>query len=145
MNTMPGSYAPPGLRASDADRDVVLAELTKSFEAGRLTLDELDERTSRALAARTMGDLAALTADLPAGQPQAAAPPWQPVAPADFRLRRGRPQAVAAIAAIVIVAVVLSSVALHASWHLWWIGPAVLILARRAAGRAGRPGPFQRD
>ncbi len=145
MNTMPGSYAQPGMRASDADRDVVLAELTRGFEAGRLTPDELDERTSRALAARTMGDLAALTADLPAGQPQGTAPPWQAVPSADFRPRRGRLPAITAIAALVIVAVVLSSVAVHASWHLWWIVPAVIILGRRAAGRPGRPAPFQRD
>jgi hypothetical protein len=145
MNTMPGSYAPPGMRASDADRDVVLAELTRGFEAGRLTPDELDERTSRALTARTMGDLAALTADLPAGQPQGAGTLWQPAASADFRPRRGRLPAITAIAALVIVAVVLSSVAVHASWHLWWIVPAVIILVRRAAGRAARPGPFQRD
>lgn len=59
-----GRY-PPTLRASDADRDVVLAELGEHFQAGRLTADELEERTGQALQARTFGDLARLTADLP--------------------------------------------------------------------------------
>src|ERR1700742_5149202 len=71
MNTMPGTYASPPLRASDADRDAVLSQLSESFQAGRLTADEFDDRSSRALAARTMADLAALTTDLPPGRPAA--------------------------------------------------------------------------
>ena len=40
--------------------------LEKHAAAGRLTLDEFTERVDRALACRTHGDLAAVTADLPA-------------------------------------------------------------------------------
>ena len=53
------------LRVSHADRDKVIATLQDAFVAGMLTGDELDARVSRALAARTRGDLAGLTGDLP--------------------------------------------------------------------------------
>jgi hypothetical protein len=52
------------MRASDADRDRVLDLLGTAAGEGRLTLAELDERLSAALSARTLGELAALTADL---------------------------------------------------------------------------------
>ena len=56
----------PAMRASDADRDQVLTQLSAHYQAGRLTTDEFDERSSQALHARTMGDLAGLLTDLPA-------------------------------------------------------------------------------
>jgi hypothetical protein len=59
------------LRVSDAERDVTLRTLGDHAAVGRLTLDELEERSGRALAARTRGELAALISDLPAGGGQA--------------------------------------------------------------------------
>ncbi|HLK75128.1 MAG TPA: DUF1707 domain-containing protein [Streptosporangiaceae bacterium] len=56
--------APRDLRASDADRDRVLALLAEATSDGRLTPDEHAERVQRACAARTLGELADLTADL---------------------------------------------------------------------------------
>jgi Domain of unknown function (DUF1707) len=53
------------IRASDADRDVVVDVLREAFSEGRLTLDEFDERMSDAYASRTWGELRELTADLP--------------------------------------------------------------------------------
>jgi hypothetical protein len=53
------------LRASDADRDDVVALLRGHASAGRLTVDELDERCARALSAVTIGDLGGLLDDLP--------------------------------------------------------------------------------
>ena len=61
-------YPPGDLRVSDADRDRAVAELSEHFEAGRLTAEELDERTGRALRARTERELADLFADLPRHQ-----------------------------------------------------------------------------
>jgi len=52
------------LRASDADRDRVLAMLGEAMSDGRLTVDEHAERVQRAIAARTLGELAELTTDL---------------------------------------------------------------------------------
>jgi Domain of unknown function (DUF1707) len=56
--------APRDLRASDADRERVVAVLTEAAADGRLTLGEHADRSGRAYAARTLGDLAVLTADL---------------------------------------------------------------------------------
>ena len=80
------------LRASHADREHVIGTLKAAFVAGMLAKDEFDLRMGQALAARTYADLAALTADLPAGL--AAAGPARPPA----RVRR-RPLARAAAGA----------------------------------------------
>jgi hypothetical protein len=56
--------APRDLRASDADRDRVLAVLSAAVSDGRITEDEFSERTSVACSAKTLGELAALTVDL---------------------------------------------------------------------------------
>ena len=53
------------LRASDADRDAVLAQLQEHAAAGRLTPEELEHRAGQALGARTGAELAALVRDLP--------------------------------------------------------------------------------
>ncbi len=53
------------IRASDADREAVVTTLREAYTAGRLTLDEFDERMTTAYASKTWGDLRALTADLP--------------------------------------------------------------------------------
>jgi hypothetical protein len=55
----------PHLRAADADRAAVAAQLGEHMAAGRLRVDEYDDRLARAYAARTYGELAELTADLP--------------------------------------------------------------------------------
>ncbi|MER7672821.1 DUF1707 domain-containing protein [Kitasatospora sp. NPDC096128] len=65
--------APPTLRASHADRDRVVEALGEAAGDGRLTAEELDERVEAALSARTVGDLAQLTADLPPAPPAAGA------------------------------------------------------------------------
>jgi hypothetical protein len=52
------------LRASDADRERVVAVLGDALADGRITLDEHAERTDLAYAARTLGELTGLTADL---------------------------------------------------------------------------------
>jgi hypothetical protein len=54
------------IRASDDDRQRVLAALERHTGAGRLTLDEFAARVEAACGARTLDDLAAVTRDLPA-------------------------------------------------------------------------------
>jgi Domain of unknown function (DUF1707) len=61
------------LRASHQDRDRVVEVLRVAAGDGRITAEELDERLEAALKARTFGELAALTTDLPAHGSQAAA------------------------------------------------------------------------
>ncbi len=53
------------LRVSDAERDSTVRTLGDHAAVGRLTLDELEDRAGQALTARTRGELAALTSDLP--------------------------------------------------------------------------------
>jgi len=131
MNAVQDRYRPPQIRASDADRDAVVAALSEHFQAGRLTTEELEERTGQALAARTLGQLDELTADLPA--PRTAAPP----APVASRRRAGHlvlVPLVVPVAALAILAVVLAtSTGLHA-WGVWWVIPVALLIARRLAG-----------
>jgi Domain of unknown function (DUF1707) len=70
------------LRVSDADRDQAVAALSEHLQAGRLTAGEFDDRSGRALQARTGADLADLLTDLPpagttgrAGTPAAGSSP----------------------------------------------------------------------
>ena len=143
MNTAPGRYPNPSLKASDADRDAVVAALSEHFQAGRLTTDELEERAGRALTSRTLDDLAELTADLPG--PVRARP-----APVDGSAQREHP--VLAPAAVVLAGVVLVALVLGAggghhrwdhAWGIWWIIPLALLIARRVACR-GRAFPGSR-
>jgi hypothetical protein len=57
------------LRVSDSERDATLQTLSQQAAEGRLTLDELEERASQALVAKTRDDLATVTRDLPAEPP----------------------------------------------------------------------------
>jgi hypothetical protein len=56
----------PELRASHADRERTADVLRRAAGDGRLTIDELETRLEAALSARTLSELAVLTADLPA-------------------------------------------------------------------------------
>ncbi|MCF6734775.1 DUF1707 domain-containing protein [Blastococcus sp. KM273129] len=57
------------LRISDAERAAVAAGLQRAHDAGQLDLAEFDERVRAAWGARTRGELARVTADLPALPP----------------------------------------------------------------------------
>ncbi len=75
MSTGPDERAGRGrMRAGHDDREHVIAELKAAFVQGRLDKDELEERAGRAVASRTYGELAALTADIPELAPPPAAP-----------------------------------------------------------------------
>jgi hypothetical protein len=54
------------IRASDDDRERIVALLQRHTAAGRLDLDEFAERVEAACGARTLGELAVVTRDLPA-------------------------------------------------------------------------------
>lgn len=56
---------PPALRASDADRERVARVLHTAMGEGRITIEELDERLGQVYAAKTIDELAPITADLP--------------------------------------------------------------------------------
>ena len=135
MNEGARRYQPSAMRASDADRDAVLGQLSEHFQAGRLNSEEFDERSSLALRARTFGDLAELTKDLPpAGQVV--------VRRAESEAGRTGPRLpTAAIGAslalfVLVLAVVTVGGIDRGGSHLWWLvfaGP--LILWRVARSR----------
>src|SRR6202034_2069290 len=122
MITTTGSYAAPQMKASDADRDAVLAVLSEHFQAGRLTSDELEERTGSALTARTHGELAALTSDLPVPAP---GPVPGPAAAGVPRGTSGRPllPVIGVLALIAIVELVLHVSLGHHGDSVWWAIP----------------------
>lgn len=60
---------PPGVRASDEEREHTARTLGDAAADGRLTLEELTERLDGAYAATSRGELEALTADLPLSRP----------------------------------------------------------------------------
>ena len=65
MTTQGGASFDPDMRAGDADREHLVEQLREHHAAGRLTLDEFDERMTKAYAAKTYGELRTLTRDLP--------------------------------------------------------------------------------
>jgi Domain of unknown function (DUF1707) len=63
-----GTAAPAGhLRAARTDREQVVDVLKAAFVQGRMPKDEFDARVDRTFASRTYAELAAITADIPAG------------------------------------------------------------------------------
>jgi hypothetical protein len=132
MNTTAIPYAPGDLRVSDADRDRAVAQLSEHFQAGRLTLEEFDERSGQALRAKTARELAGLFTDLPAVQAGTAG------AVAGPEVRPHRPVAgvvVAAVAlsalAIVVAVLARSGVSHHRAFAVPWLPLLVLFLVVR--------------
>jgi hypothetical protein len=133
MNPAQDTSRLPQMKASDADRDAVVAALSEHFQAGRLTSEELEERTGQALSARTLGELGDLTTDLPVSRPPGPAPVARPRGP-------GYPVMVplaAALAGLAIVAAVLGFGAGRHGWDIWWVIPVGLLIARKLAGPRG--------
>ena len=64
MDTPSRNYPPDDQRVSDAHRDHAVSELSEAFQAGRITADEFEQRTGRALSARTGKELTDLFTDL---------------------------------------------------------------------------------
>ncbi|MEW1832215.1 DUF1707 domain-containing protein [Streptomyces sp. NPDC088196] len=74
MNDSEESPVGPVLRASDAERDRVEAQLQHHYAVGRLTLPELEERVAVAYEARTRDQLDSLVRDLPSEVAESASP-----------------------------------------------------------------------
>ena len=140
MNATPGNYPSAQMKASDADRDAVLSDLSEHFQAGRLDAGEFEDRSGRALAARTWGELRDLLQDLPAGPriPATASPGVPPRRPF------GRAVLVpVAVLAVIGIAAAMSPGHAHARWGVLWLLFPILLIARRmtcSAGPARRSG-----
>ena len=148
----------PHLRAADADRAVVANRLGAAMSAGRLTVAEYDERLTRVYAARTYGELAELTTDLPPTpapvtreEPAPAAPPGARTCagPVHAFEHGGAPLATAwrnwLVTAVIVLGVWVVTSAnageLLYPWPVWVIGPwgAVLLSQTFAARRDTGP------
>jgi hypothetical protein len=126
-----------GTRASDAERERAADALRRHHADGRLTTDELEERTARAYAAKTLGDLDRLFSDLPRLRPPDNEQPQ--------RRRLSLPAfALPILAALLAIAVLTSA---HFLWLAW---PLMFFLffrfARRGYGWRSRswPDPWRR-
>jgi hypothetical protein len=120
-------YGGSDMRASDAERAEVADRLSRHYQEGRLDQAEFNERLDRAMNAKTRGDFAGLFADLPDLSEDSQLGPAGPSGPAGQPMRippvrRPRPglARILPIAAIVIIAIVVSHVVIH-SWLLWLV------------------------
>ena len=139
MSTATRDHPSGSLRVSDADRDRAIAELSEHYQAGRLTTEELEDRTGRALQARTTADLAALFTDLPrrqaplTGGTAASAASTAPASPAKAWPARV-PVVPVAILAVVAVLALLGG---H-PFHIAWVPVVAILVVRILAGGRGR-------
>jgi len=127
MDTPDRSFPRGDLRVSDADRDRAVSELSEHFQTGRLTQEEFEDRSGRALKARTDKELSELFTDLPHGLAPAPASPGTVRRAGRIPVRR---VAIACVVAAIIAANVLSTVRNFGHTHtvdLGWLVPIVII------------------
>jgi hypothetical protein len=113
------------LRASDAERAATADILRRHHAEGRLDTTELEERIERCYAAKTRGELTALTADLPG--------------PHQRRARDRRPVPMPFAPLVVVAAIVAVSITTgaHVFWLVWPL--ALFTFARFRMHRGGSP------
>jgi GNAT superfamily N-acetyltransferase len=102
MDTDTRGFPPGELRVSDADRDRALSELSKAFQVGRITADELGQRSGQVLGARTGKDLTALLADLPVDRAPADTTALQRAVRPPSRIAIGASVAATCLAAVAV-------------------------------------------
>lgn len=138
----------PEHRAGDGDRDRVAAVLRDAHAEGRLDIDELTERLDATYRAKTFGELAALTADLPTPRARSRPPGSEPAVPtsgsvpdrrADKGLRAAWTAWAVAVSVNVVVWLLVSFSAGEAIyfWPMWVAGPwgAVLLVKTLSSPR----------
>jgi len=138
MSTATKGYPSGSMRVSDADRDQAIAELSEHYQAGRLTTEEFEDRSGRALQARTTADLAGLFTDLPRRQAPmtgaaTGAASTVPASPAKSWPARV-PVAPVTILAVIAVLALLSG---HL-FHIAWVPVVAIIVVRLLAGGRDR-------
>ncbi len=119
---------PSPLRIGDAERDDAAELLREHLSAGRLRLDEFDERLGQALAARTQPELDALFTDLPGRRPgrssAPAIPTLDPIGAATEKVPSPTGEQPAPAQE-------------RPWWTSFWIFPAAIALAAVTSGRMG--------
>ncbi|WP_069159738.1 DUF1707 SHOCT-like domain-containing protein [Nocardia altamirensis] len=122
----------PGARITADARERALRELSAHLVAGRLSLVEFDERSTRAAAVTTKAELAALFADLPGQTPTAhAMAPRDPIS---------TPALLTAVGATAVIVIALLT------GYGWWLlalagavavggGVLAVVRARKSSGQ----------
>jgi hypothetical protein len=146
----------PELRASDIDRELTVSQLRRHATAGRLSLDELDQRLGWTYAAKTFGDLTKITSDLPPLSEQAVVAADAPLDREQRRTERAvrrhgsggssRGEALADRAAwggmlttSLSVILIWALTGAGYPWFLWVVGPAAIALVSREVRHRTQP------
>jgi hypothetical protein len=114
------------IRVSDADRERVAEGLREHYAEGRLSAEELDERITKTLNAKTVADLGAVMTDLPDDQRMAQQPQLQAPKPPRWS---GRPVVVYRRGPRILPLLVLALIAAVAIPGAGWIFVAFLKVA----------------
>jgi len=132
-------YSDEHLRVSDVERNAVAERLSAHYADGRLDQAEFDERVSRAMSAKTRGDLAGLFDDLPDPEPAGASGVGGPDGQAiPYRPRR-RGGLIRPLLLVVIV-IALTSIAWHTvtAFYIPWFPIAVILAVAFFVTRSSR-------
>ena len=144
----------PSMRASDDDRENVAGRLRDAHAEGRLTMEEFEERLDSTYAAKTLGELAVVTRDLPepVGVEQSpsrreSTAPGSDVERHGYRWRRAAWGAWAT--AVFVNVAIWGAIAVSSdhprTWPIWVGGPwGAVLLARTLFGHE-RERPGRRD
>lgn len=142
-------YPAQHVRVSDADRSDVADRLARHYGDGRLDQAEFDDRISRAMAAKTVGDFQGLFDDLPELPPDvtdsAGQAPGSPPAAGYPAIQRQRGRRRGPIRTLLLIALIFMAVSI--GWHAvtdWWFHPlpwifaaiVIVVLASRASRRS---------
>jgi hypothetical protein len=144
MSTATGDHPSGRLRVSDADRDRAIAELSEHYQAGRLTTEEFEDRTGRALQARTTADLTALFTDLPrrqasmTGGTATSAASTAPASTAPASPAKAWPARVPVVPVVILAVVAVLALLGGHLFHIAWVPVVAIIVVRLLAGGRGR-------
>jgi hypothetical protein len=128
----------PAMRASDEERERLVADLNEHTVAGRLNTDDLEQRVQAAYAAQTKGELDAIRRDLPVSSRQAAV---DHAARRALLSRRLIQETAPSLGAFVVCSVVwLAAGATGQFWPVWVLIAVVATLVRSASALYG-PAP----
>ena len=132
MDATNESFPAGDVRVSDYERDQAIAELREHFQAGRLTQEEFEDRSGRALRARTGSDLGELFADLPprgtTPAPQAGGPAAGQAAGPGLACRlREMSLARAVILGVIVTIIAANLLAGVSHTGVGWLVPVVII------------------
>jgi hypothetical protein len=118
-----GEIEPAGMRISDTEREQAVRMLGEHMSVGRLDVEEYGERSARATAAKTRGELSALFTDLPEPKPtfEPVAPPARPAPDAPATRRDDRPLSQRVWAAMVPLSAILALILFLSLVKVWFI------------------------